>query len=100
MPAGLDPVLTVATYLTLAWEISFAFLVWHRWTRPIALVSGILVHLGIFMGMEVGSFSWVTVATYVAFVDPQTLAGLVDRHSAVTPPDARSVAVAHDKQAS
>jgi hypothetical protein len=77
IPAGLDPVLTVATYITLAWEITFAFLVWHRWTRRIALVSGILVHLGIFMGMEVGSFSWVTLATYVAFVDPKSLANIL-----------------------
>jgi hypothetical protein len=61
-------------HLTLAWEISFAFMLLNRWTRTAALIAGVFVHIGIWAGMEVGSFSWVTLATYVAFLDPHGLA--------------------------
>jgi hypothetical protein len=90
LPDSLGWLLTVGVYMTLAWEISFAFLLWFKWTRPVALVLGVLVHLGIWLGMEVGSFSWVTVATYVAFLDPdwvdQRIRGISSRPPALSRP--------------
>jgi hypothetical protein len=74
IPPAAEGALTLGTYLTLAWEIGFAFMLLNRWTRRVALMGGVCVHLGIWFGMEVGSFSWVTLATYVAFLDPHGLA--------------------------
>jgi hypothetical protein len=67
---SLDSWTTVATYATLAWELGFAFLVLHPRTRRWALVLGIVSHLGMWATLELGPFSWIMVASYVAFVDP------------------------------
>ena len=65
--------LIAGTYLTLFWETAFPLLILSRYTRTAALLIGIGVHLGIWLTMEVGSFSVVTLATYVAFLDPHRL---------------------------
>ena len=73
VPASLDWTFTLLTYLTLLWEIAFPFLLWNRTTRAAALLTGIGMHLGIWATMEVGPFSWVMLASYVAFLDPHEL---------------------------
>jgi len=55
MPIPLG-VLRLATWLVLAWELSFPLLVLWRRTRAAALVFGVLFHLGIFATMELGGF--------------------------------------------
>jgi hypothetical protein len=85
IPEGAAPFLAFGTYATLAWEIGFAFLVWNRWTRYPVLIAGVLIHAGIFVGMEVGSFSWVTLATYIAFLNPWTVASFLERLARATP---------------
>ena len=70
----LDAWTTGATYVTLAWELAFAFLVLHPRTRRWAIIVGILMHLGMWTALELGPFSWVMLASYVAFVDPESLA--------------------------
>jgi hypothetical protein len=67
---SLDTAATVATYITLAWELAFAPLVFHPRTRRWALLTGILMHLGMWGLLELGPFSWVMLASYVAFADP------------------------------
>jgi hypothetical protein len=73
-PAGLDWLLTLVTYGTLFWEIGFAVMLLNRVTRRIALLLGIGIHGGILLLMEVGPFSWVMVASYVAFLEPHSVA--------------------------
>jgi hypothetical protein len=73
VPASLDWTFTLLTYLTLLWEIAFPFLLWNRTTRAAALLTGIGMHLGIWATMEVGPFSWVMLASYVAFLDPHKM---------------------------
>jgi hypothetical protein len=68
---ALDLWTTAATYGTLAWELAFAFLVVHRRTRRWALGLGIVMHLGMWSALELGPFSWLMLASYVAFLDPQ-----------------------------
>ena len=55
--------MVAATYVTVIWELAFAFLVLFRLTRPIALVGGVLIHLGMMAGIEVGPFSLIMLAT-------------------------------------
>lgn len=79
VPAGFEWVFTLLTYLTLAWELAFPILLWNRTTRAVALLTGVGLHLGIWATMEVGPFSWVMLASYVAFLDPRTVSDLMDR---------------------
>jgi vitamin K-dependent gamma-carboxylase-like protein len=79
LPAGLDWTLTLLTYATLLWEISFPLLLLNRLTRTAALALGVGIHLGILATMEVGPFSYVMLATYVAFLDPHRVARFVTR---------------------
>ena len=83
IPAGLGGLLAAATYLTLAWEIAFPLLVLHRWTRRVVLVFGVMMHLGMALLLEVGTFSWLMMATYLAFVDPTATARATARYARV-----------------
>jgi hypothetical protein len=69
-PAGFDWLLTALTYATVLWELSFPFLLLNRTTRKFALWSGLAMHLGIWSMMEVGPFTWMMLAAYTAFLDP------------------------------
>lgn len=68
---ALDSWTTLATYGTLAWELGFAVLVLHPRTRRWVLTVGIVIHLGMWASLELGLFSWVMLASYVAFLDPE-----------------------------
>jgi hypothetical protein len=92
IPSGLEVWLVVATFTTLLWELGFAFLVLHPVTRRIALVMGVLVHGGIFVLLEIGVFSWVMMATYLAFLDPERVAQLVGRWGARRSPLVSAIA--------
>lgn len=70
---SLDWIETMATYGTLAWEIGFPFMMFNRVTRRIALITGVLMHLGMGTTMEVGPFSPVMLGAYVAFLEPATV---------------------------
>jgi hypothetical protein len=81
VPPEAEWMLTLGTYVTLAWELAFPLLILHRWTRPVALIVGILVHLGIWSTIEVGAFSWLMIASYIAFLDPSATARRVSKWS-------------------
>ena len=76
----LGVVLMGATYGVLAWELLFPALVVPRRTRWLALLIGLLVHLGIGLTMSVGPFTAVTMVGYLAFLDrPDGIGGRLDR---------------------
>jgi hypothetical protein len=79
LPPWTEPLLTVATYITLGWELAFAFLVLWRPTRTVALAIGIAIHLGIWITLEIGLFSFVMIAGYAAYLDPASLRDLPHR---------------------
>jgi hypothetical protein len=56
------------TWGTLAFELSFAFLVWNRRLRPLVLGAGLLFHLGIELVMYVPVFPAVMAASYLVFI--------------------------------
>lgn len=82
LPAELEWLGTVATYTTLVWEIAFPFMMFNRWTRMLALGTGVTMHLGMFLTMELGMFSWMMMASYLAFLDPHQVSRIV---SSATP---------------
>jgi hypothetical protein len=73
MPLAFDQVVSVLTYATLAWELSFAFLLLSSRTRRVALIAGILIHLGMLSTIEVGPFHVIMLASYLAFLEPDTV---------------------------
>ncbi len=56
------------THTTVAWELSFAALVWPQATRKIVLALGIGMHLGIGLFLGMWTFGLIMIFAYVAFV--------------------------------
>ena len=77
VPPSLQGLATLATYGTLAFELAFPFLVAWRRTRMVTLLAGVALHLGAWITLEVGPFSWMMIATYIAFISPERVAALV-----------------------
>ena len=67
------PLVAVITLLTLAWEVSYAALIWPKLTRPIMLVLAIPMHLGIGICMGMMTFGLVMLVANVAFISPTWL---------------------------
>ncbi len=70
-PTGFDWLLTVLTYFVLVWEIGFAVMLLHPWTRRLALITGLVLHLGMWTSLEIGLFNCIMVASYAAFLEPE-----------------------------
>ena len=62
---------TVATYLTIATEVMIGVLVWNRAARPLVLMLGVILHVSIGFNLELGFFSEVMLACYLAFLSPE-----------------------------
>jgi len=60
--------LEVGTFVSLYWEVGFALMILWRPTRWLALVLGVLIHLGIHLTLVVAFFSAASVWGYLAFV--------------------------------
>jgi hypothetical protein len=71
VPASLESLTIAGSYAVLYWEVLFAPALLHPVTRRIALALGVVVHLSMWLFLEVGPFSWVMLATYLAFLDPE-----------------------------
>lgn len=56
------------TYITVWWEALFPLLVLSRHTRPWTLAFGILFHIGIFLTLAIGFFSFYMIALYGVWV--------------------------------
>jgi uncharacterized membrane protein YphA (DoxX/SURF4 family) len=61
------------THLTIAWEISFAFLIWRPLTRPVVMFLGLGMHFGIGLMMGMWTFGTCMMFGYLMFVEPQTV---------------------------
>jgi hypothetical protein len=81
IPPEMEWLLTTATYVTLVWELGFAPGMMFRRTRRLVLLLGIMIHLGMIAFIEVGPFSFVMLAGYVAFLDPRRVPRLASMMS-------------------
>ena len=61
------------TQLTVAWEVSYCFLVWNRFTRPVVLLTAVAVHGGIAMFMGMITFGVAMLIANAAFLSPATV---------------------------
>lgn len=71
IPESAAPLLALVTWGTLAFELLFPVFVLFKRTRPVILWAGVGLHLGLWLTLELGPFSWVMLASYIAFLDPQ-----------------------------
>ena len=79
LPPWSAELLTVATYVTLGWELLFPVMVLWPTTRRMALVLGVLMHVGMLVTMELGPFPFVMLGSYLAFLEPDTVPQLAAR---------------------
>jgi hypothetical protein len=63
--------INVATYITVAWELGYAALIWPRATRPLMLLFAIPIHLGIAACFGMATFGLVMLVGNLAFVPPE-----------------------------
>jgi uncharacterized membrane protein YphA (DoxX/SURF4 family) len=74
-----DVLMNALTWGTLAFEASFAVLVWKRRWRPWVLGLGVAFHLAIDVCFDVGFFSWAMILGYLAFVPPEVADQVIAR---------------------
>jgi hypothetical protein len=79
VPPEAATLIALATWSTLAFELFFPFLVLFRKLRPWTLWAGVGLHLGLWATLELGPFSWIMLATYIAFLDPFSTPKLLRR---------------------
>ncbi|MBL8822228.1 MAG: HTTM domain-containing protein [Planctomycetia bacterium] len=58
----------ITTYVTLAFEICFPFLIWNRYLRPWVLFGAVVLHVGIGLFMGLGGFGAIMLAGCMSFV--------------------------------
>lgn len=61
------------THATIIWEMTFWALVWRPICRPVVLLIGVFIHLGIGAFMGMWTFGLAVIFLYVAFVPAATL---------------------------
>lgn len=70
--AGHLALVNLLTFGTLAWEVCYPFLVWHRLMRPIMIGMAVAVHLGIGLTMGMLTFGMIMVVANIAFLPIRT----------------------------
>lgn len=71
-------IINFMTHVTVAWELSYCVLIWNRWTRPLMLICGIGLHLGIILALGMPTFGLAMLIANVAFVRPKFLRTLLN----------------------
>ncbi len=61
----------ILTLVSVFWEISYAFLVWPRLTRPLVIIGAVLLHLGIGLCMGMVTFGLIMIIANIAFLPPE-----------------------------
>ena len=83
-------IINLLTHVTLAWEISYSFVVWNRWVRPFVLAMAVVVHAGIGICFGMLTFGMIMIAANFAFVSPKLVLQL---SGVTTDEDSRSATV-------
>jgi len=68
--------INLLTHFTVAWELTFAALVWRPRWRPLVLAAGILMHLGIGAFLGMWTFGLAMILSYLSFAPPEACAAI------------------------
>ncbi|HYV35795.1 MAG TPA: HTTM domain-containing protein [Gemmataceae bacterium] len=74
----------IMTYTTVWWEVLFPLLVLSRWSRPYALVFGIMFHVGVLITVDIGWFGYYMLSFYAVWV-PDSFWQRFDKNPSVAP---------------
>lgn len=77
--AGHMWLVNIITLIALAWEVSYAFMIWKPLMRPIYLGLAVLVHLGIGMTMGMMTFGLIMIYGNLSFLEPSWIQKLVSK---------------------
>lgn len=77
--------LAFMSLVTIVWEVGFCAVLWGPRLRALVAVVGVGIHIGILVTMEVGVFSWMSLALYPALW----------RHGSQTPTENAPMATHH-----
>lgn len=64
-------IIAMSTYVTILFEILFPFLIWFKKVRPLFLILGILLHLGIYFTMMIYDFEILFIFIYGFWISNQ-----------------------------
>lgn len=56
-----------STWFTLFWELTFPLAIWFKKLRNVYLISGVALHIGVWMLMRIDNFSFVMISIYPVF---------------------------------
>lgn len=63
----------ILTPVTVIWELTFFITVWNKSLRPLVLLIGVLVHLGIGAFLGMWTFGLIMIVTYLSFIPPESV---------------------------
>jgi hypothetical protein len=78
----LHGILKWSTMVILMWEVGFAFLVWSRYTRWLALTLGVFCHGGIIFFLQIHWFGHIMLGSYFGFLE-DTFFGRSIKHARI-----------------
>lgn len=93
--AGSIVLVNIMTHVTLFWEVSYAFLIWNRITRPVILVLAIPLHMGIALGMGMVTFGLIMLIANLSFVSPEFVRHFSDKFTNRSKPAGSAGSAAH-----
>ena len=67
------------TQATVAWELTYPFLVWPRRSRPLVLIGAVLLHAGIASFLGLATFGLAMIIANLAFVPPRFVRAALSR---------------------
>jgi len=64
---------TLSTYVTMFWELSFPYLIWTKKLKITLIAIGVLLHLAIYIFFMIHDFEILFIATYILFFTDREL---------------------------
>ncbi|MEX1223670.1 MAG: HTTM domain-containing protein [Pirellulales bacterium] len=71
--------IVVLSHVTIAWELSYAALIWPKMTRGVMLIGAVLLHLGIAIFLGMATFGLAMIIGNLAFLPSRFTRGLLER---------------------
>ena len=81
--------LAFLTHITVLFELFYCALIWNRLTRPVILLTAVLMHLGIATCLGMATFGLAMLIGNLAFIPPSILLALRLRHQPAALPQSR-----------
>ncbi len=69
--------INLATHITIVWEISFVSLIWRPRWKPIVLLGGVVMHLGIGLCLGMWTFGLIMLVGCSSFLPTDAVGGMV-----------------------